>query len=86
MIRVAQIDHANSLRRKIAKMQKKIAMGISFPKRMIRSIDKERGDVSRSCFVLKLPEQVYEEKKQKNGVGSQDELQVRAMDRSCLLH
>ena len=40
---------------------------------MIRSIDKERGDVSRSRFVLKLLEQVYEEKKQKNGAGSQDE-------------
>jgi metal-responsive CopG/Arc/MetJ family transcriptional regulator len=61
-------------------MQTKIAMGISFPKKMIKIIDRERGDVSRSRFVLRLLEQVYEEKKQKNGVGCQDNVQVRAMD------
>jgi metal-responsive CopG/Arc/MetJ family transcriptional regulator len=61
-------------------MQNKIAMGISFPKKMIKTIDRERGDVSRSRFILRLLEQVYEEKKQKNGVGSQDDVQVRAMD------
>ena len=46
-------------------MQNKIAMGISFPKKMIKNIDQERGDVSRSRFVLRLLEQVYEEKKAK---------------------
>jgi metal-responsive CopG/Arc/MetJ family transcriptional regulator len=61
-------------------MQNKIAMGISFPKKMIKTIDRERGDVSRSRFILPLLEQVYEEKKQKNGVGSQGDVQVRAMD------
>jgi metal-responsive CopG/Arc/MetJ family transcriptional regulator len=61
-------------------MQNKIATGISFPKKMIRTIDKERGDVSRSRFVLRLLEQVYEEKKQKNGLGREDNVQVRAMN------
>jgi metal-responsive CopG/Arc/MetJ family transcriptional regulator len=62
-------------------MQNKIAMGISFPKKMIRSIDRERGDISRSRFVLRLLEQVYEEKKQKNSVEQCDDVQVGAMHR-----
>ena len=61
-------------------MQNKVAMGISFPKKLIKTIDRERGDVSRSRFVLRLLEQVYEEKKQKNGLGRQDDIQVRAMN------
>jgi len=61
-------------------MQNKIAMGISFPRKMIKSIDRDRGDVSRSRFVLRLLEQVYKEKKAKNGVGCQDDVQVGAMD------
>jgi metal-responsive CopG/Arc/MetJ family transcriptional regulator len=61
-------------------MQNKIAMGISFPKKMIKNIDRERGDISRSRFVLRLLEQAYEEKRQKNSVGSQDNVQVGAMD------
>jgi len=62
-------------------MQNKIAMGISFPKKMIKTIDRERGDISRSRFVLRLLEQVYEEKKQKNGVEYRDDVQVGAMHR-----
>ena len=61
-------------------MQNKIARGISFPKKMIKTIDRERGDVSRSRFILRLLEQVCEEKKQKNSVGFQDDVKVGAMD------
>lgn len=59
-------------------MQNKIGTGISFPKKIIENIDRDRGDVSRSRFVLRLLEQVYEGKGQKN-VGCQDDVQVRAM-------
>jgi hypothetical protein len=34
-----------------------------FPENVIRRIDKERGDVNRSKFVLRLLEKAYTEKK-----------------------
>ena len=54
-----------TVRGKITKMQNKIGTGISFPKKIIESIDSDRGDVSRSRFVLRLLEQVYREKRSK---------------------
>ena len=60
-------------------MQNKIGTGISFPKKIIKTIDRERGDVSRSRFVLRLLEQVYKEKDQKNSVGFQDDVKVGAI-------
>lgn len=35
---------------------KKIPFGISLPKKLLDSIDQERGDVSRSRFILRLLE------------------------------
>jgi metal-responsive CopG/Arc/MetJ family transcriptional regulator len=36
---------------------------LSFPENMIRRIDKDRGDINRSKFVLRLLEKVYTSKK-----------------------
>ena len=37
-------------------MQESIAVGISLPKKIMSQIDSERGDVSRSRFLLRLIE------------------------------
>lgn len=36
-----------------------IPVGISFPKGILERIDKERGDVSRSRFILRILEKQY---------------------------
>ena len=40
-------------------MQKTIGVGVSMPRNMVSKIDAERGDVSRSRFLLRLLERVY---------------------------
>ena len=40
-------------------MQKTIGVGVSMPRNMVSKIDAERGDVSRSRFLLRLLEKVY---------------------------
>lgn len=40
-------------------MQANIAVGISFPTKIIDQIDRDRGDISRSRFVLRMIEKVY---------------------------
>jgi hypothetical protein len=40
-------------------MQYTIAVGISFPKKIMAKIDSERGDVPRSRFLLRLLEDRY---------------------------
>jgi hypothetical protein len=40
-------------------MQTKIGVGVSMPRKMISKIDAERGDISRSRFLLRLLEKVY---------------------------
>jgi len=40
-------------------MQSSIAVGISLPTNIIRKIDNERGDISRSRYVLRILEKVY---------------------------
>ena len=37
-------------------MQESIAVGISLPKKIMSKIDSERGDISRSRFLLRLNE------------------------------
>ena len=44
---------------KITVMQSSIAVGISLPVNIIKKIDTERGDVSRSRYVLRLIEKMY---------------------------
>lgn len=46
-------------------MQKSISVGISFPKKVIEKIDEERGDVSRSKYLLKIIERSYLENDEK---------------------
>ena len=41
-------------------MQVSIAVGISLPTKIIEKIDAERGDVSRSRYVLKMIKKFYE--------------------------
>ena len=40
-------------------MQESIAVGISLPKKIVERIDKDRQDVSRSKYVLRLLENSY---------------------------
>ena len=40
-------------------MQSSISVGISLPKKIMSEIDSERGDVSRSRFLLRLLEDKY---------------------------
>jgi hypothetical protein len=47
---------------KIVVMHKSKSTGISLPADIMNKIDTERGDVSRSRFLLRLVEQVYREK------------------------
>ena len=41
-------------------MQASTAVGISLPAKIIKKIDAERGDVSRSHYVLKMIKKFYE--------------------------
>jgi metal-responsive CopG/Arc/MetJ family transcriptional regulator len=36
------------------------AVGISFPRELLEKIDRERGDVSRSRFILRMLEEHYD--------------------------
>ena len=40
-------------------MQNSISVGISLPKKIMSQIDVERGDVSRSRFLLRMIEDIY---------------------------
>lgn len=46
-------------------MQRHKATGLSIPIDLLYKIDVERGDVSRSRFLLRLLEKAYEEKQSK---------------------
>jgi metal-responsive CopG/Arc/MetJ family transcriptional regulator len=46
-------------------MQNSISFGISFPKKVIEKIDEERGDISRSKYLLRIIERVYFENVEK---------------------
>lgn len=49
-------------------MQNCVSAGLSLPKKLMQKIDVERGDISRSRFLLRLIEKVYAGKKDKTGV------------------
>ena len=40
-------------------MQNTVGVGVSMPKNIVSKIDAERGDISRSRYLLKLLEKVY---------------------------
>ena len=44
---------------KIIVMQDSIAVGVSLPKEIITKIDHDRGDISRSRYMLRLLERIY---------------------------
>ena len=46
-------------------MQKSTSVGISFPKKVIEKIDEERGDVSRSKYLLRIIERLCLENDEK---------------------
>lgn len=50
-------------------MQKCKSTGLSIPADLMQKIDTERGDVSRSRFLLRLIEQAYREKEKEGGLG-----------------
>lgn len=41
-------------------MQSSIAVGLSLPRDIITKIDRERGDISRSRYLLRIVQRVYE--------------------------
>ena len=43
-------------------MLNSVSVGISLPEQIVKKIDKDRGDVSRSRFLLRLVEHAYDEK------------------------
>ena len=45
---------------KTVSMQDSIAVGVSLPKEIITKIDHDRGDISRSRYMLRLLERIYE--------------------------
>jgi len=40
-------------------MNKKKSVGISFDSKILQKIDEERGDISRSKFILKILKKIY---------------------------
>ena len=47
-------------------MQKTVGVGISLPKNVISKIDEERGDISRSRYLLRLLEKGHEGNNKQN--------------------
>jgi hypothetical protein len=47
-------------------MQNSISVGISFPKRVIEKIDRERQDIPRSKYILRIIERIYLKNSEKN--------------------
>ena len=45
-------------------MRKIVPTGISLPKELMQKIDVERGDISRSRYILRILERVYNEFKE----------------------
>jgi hypothetical protein len=56
-----------TLRRKIIKLQKSIATGLSIPRPLKERIDKDRGDIPRSRFILRILEKIYGNEQEKSG-------------------
>jgi hypothetical protein len=52
-------------------MQQTVAVGVSFPKKVLSAIDKQRRDVARSRFILRLVESGLENMK-KNATKLED--------------
>jgi hypothetical protein len=42
------------------KISKSIVVGVSFPQLLVQRIDKDRGDVPRSRFLVRLVEHAYD--------------------------
>ena len=51
-------------------LQKSIATGLSMPRAIKERIDKDRGDISRSKFILRLLEKIYPNELENRGTGS----------------
>jgi metal-responsive CopG/Arc/MetJ family transcriptional regulator len=48
-------------------MQSSMAVGISLPREIITMIDNERGDVSRSRYVLRIVQKAYRDNRSSEG-------------------
>jgi hypothetical protein len=44
------------------KMLRKTVVGISFPQQLVERIDKDRGDIPRSRFLVRILERAYDQK------------------------
>jgi hypothetical protein len=55
------------LRRKIIKLQNSIATGLSMPRALKERIDKDRGDIPRSRFILRILEKIYGNEQEQEG-------------------
>lgn len=52
-------------------MNKKRSVGISFDSVILEKIDKERGDVSRSRFILKILKKIYNKETKNSNIERQ---------------
>jgi hypothetical protein len=59
-----------TLRRKIIKLQKSIATGLSMPRALKERIDKDRGDIPRSRFILRILEKIYGNEQGSNDIAT----------------
>ena len=53
-------------------MQNYISVGISLPRKIMKKIDVERGDISRSRYLLRLLEKIYVQNKVEHLTGQKN--------------
>jgi hypothetical protein len=61
-------------------MQLCSSVGISIPKNMLSRIDQERGDVSRSRYVLRILEKVYLSTDQRSEIKQPKQVEADLLD------
>ena len=61
-------------------MQNYISVGISLPKKIMKKIDVERGDIPRSRYLLRLLEKTYLPNKIKDLTGQEKSLHLDASE------
>jgi len=61
-------------------MQNYISVGISLPRKIMKKIDVERGDISRSRYLLRLLERTYLQNKVENLTGQKESPHLEVME------
>jgi len=61
-------------------MQNYISVGISLPRKIMKKIDVERGDISRSRYLLRLLERTYLQNKVEDLTGQKESPHLEVME------